>query len=386
MQRSSTLFAFIAFLSACSGALDVGSNDTPSTPPGGSSGIPEQSSGVSPTCKPLGPAPIMLGRSFDEGQPMRPIAEGSRVWFVMSNPGSAQANAAALWYVDLAASTSTSFAVQLEGFTGGLYTLFGNTVAFVRTESKGASSLVLHDLGGGAEQVLPHPDGLTMVSALRGHPSGIYWSSRSEAGDGPIAVSRYTPGETVRKSLATMRNHSPLVTDGKNVFYTRYADDGSSTVSITMVPVDGREEPRPLVPGFDARKEYVQVVAANEQELFYTVSRLEGGGTVREGDIRATTKDGKTTRTIATGQTFGGIADVNVAYDPDYLTWVDGNAQTDIMRVKHAGGAVERVISGDALNTPKNPARYVNAVTADACNLFWTVVNPPALYGRSRLP
>jgi hypothetical protein len=59
--------------------------------------------------------------------------------------------------------------------------------------------------------------------------------------------------------------------------------------------------------------------------------------------------------------------------------WTDQDAQQTIVRVHRAGGALERIVPGEA-------NRWVSALAVDRCNIYWAVENPSAIYARSRLP
>lgn len=376
MSRPAFLACLLFCTAACSGSLDVGTTGGNPGPDPGKGAAVAETGATATTCKPLGPEPVLLHAPQARAEILRPLSDGSNLWFItQGESGLQQGGSGMLTSVSLATKNATKH--DLDGYGGGLYTLFGNEIAFVRTATKGASSLVLRDRDSGIERVLENPGGAGHVAALRSHASGVYWSSRPADTSGPTSISRFAAEQ---KELATLGNHSSLVTDGQRLFFTQFIER-STAVEIRAVSVEGGSAPTTFLAGFDSRNEFVQVFAADDNELFYAVSRLESGGTLREGEIRATTKDGRVTRTIAVGQSFGGISDLPVVRDAEHLTWVDAEAQADILRVKHAPGthAVERIVGTEA-------TRYVRGVTTDACNVFWTVVNPPAVYGRSRLP
>lgn len=62
--------------------------------------------------------------------------------------------------------------------------------------------------------------------------------------------------------------------------------------------------------------------------------------------------------------------------DAESVYWVDEHEQSTIVRMRKSDGTLERIPSG--------PNRYVQALAVDACNVYWAVANPAAIYARSK--
>ena len=79
---------------------------------------------------------------------------------------------------------------------------------------------------------------------------------------------------------------------------------------------------------------------------------------------------------LSTGATITPDVDPTLhAMDDTHIYWVN-NGEVALYRAPKNGGAVETVWDV--------PNRWVVDLAVDACNIYWTVLNPPELYARAR--
>ena len=385
---SSALFLTSTLVAACNAqVLDVGSdtNDKPTlgtAPDGRPVEIPPKSdTSWFPTtaCTPVGPTPkLLVKQKYLSARGL--VADGDTLWFTGNDTTDSSFGVTGIWRVSVSGGTDPA-RHDAPGYNGGLFTIFGQELAYVRVEHQGTGgeadpkreAIVLRDKTTNAERTLKNPRTTTFVSGLRAHASGLYWSSREYRADKPSSISRFTGTET---ELATLDNYSGIVTDGVDVYYTRWdlLDDSSYEIRFEAVPIAGGA-PRVLRRMKYGSQLHWGILGVDGNEVYFTEESTSEGGTIGAGDIRAIKKDGTNERVVVSNQKYG----IGIALDPDYLTWNDQDEQQTIKRVRVTGGSVERIEAPGS-------TRYVDSITADRCNLYWSVVNPPAIYARSRLP
>jgi len=387
----SSFFVFSSVLVACNAqVLDVGNDVSSKTPPtlgtapdGRSVEIPPKTdTSWFPTtaCTPVGPTPkVIVNRKYLSARGL--VADGDTLWFIGNDTTDSSLGVTGVWRVGVAGAAAP-IQQDASGYNGGPFTIFGSELAYVRVEHQGSGGeadprrevIVLRDKATNAERTLKNPRTTTYVGGLNAHASGLYWSSREYRADKPSSISRFTSTET---ELATLDNYSSIVTDGVDVYFTRWErnDDGGYEIRFEAVPIAGGA-PRVLRRMAYGTQLFWAVVGVDGNELYFTQESTTEGGTIGAGDIRAIRKDGTNERVVVSNERFSG----GIVLDPDYLTWTAGDEQQTIKRVRVTGGAVERIEGPGSI-------RYVNGgITVDRCNLYWAVVNPPAIYARSRLP
>ena len=394
-QRGRRVASVLA-VAACAGCgaqvLDVGSGGNGST---GSStngrsdpSAPAENDGgpdswfPTTACTPVGPA-LKLVLQQDALEPRSLVADGDSVWFEGNDTTTSSIGVRGVYRVPVAGGAATPFPLASYSNRFGLW---DGSVVYVRLDHDGSTeadprreSLVLHDRTTHAEQVLPNPGQSTYVDGLHLHPTGVYWSSREYRGDRPIAISRFVPAGAPGAGpamLTQLDNYSRIVTDGKDVFYVRYVRSGvgspTTDIRIEAVPVAGGA-PR-VLRTIPYGNRFLAVIAVDAGELYFTDQETTDTGTILTGDIRALPKNataGAPDRILTTGQTFSW----DIRVDPDFVSWSERNA---IVRVPRLGGPVERI-------TMPTDTRYISSLAVDRCNLYWSVVNPPAIYARSRV-
>jgi hypothetical protein len=402
--RSSSLprlpLLIAAVVPLCAGALacgaqvlDVGSTGKPGDTTGTAPGT-GNTSGASPgassdpnawfpssACTAVGPTAKLLYTPAPTFDVRNLTPDGEQLWFDSYDFGAQTANG---HLASLPVAGGAPTPLELTGFRGMAGIFGGQQLVYIRITHEGNGTkedprreeVVLRDRTTGATTVLPNPRSTTYVEGVRVHPTGIYWTSREWDAMVPSAISRWDTATSAE--LTNTRNYSSVVTDGKDVFYTRWDDHGGGAVTdITFeaVPVSGGT-PRVLRHMVYDQKFHYGIVAIDDAEVYFTQESLINGSTIDVGDLRAIKKDGSGERLLVSGQKYG-FASFRV--DPDYVMWTDQDAQQTIVRVHRTGGALERIVPGAA-------NRWVSALAVDTCNIYWAVENPPAIYARSRLP
>gem|GEM_PF-5613603 len=398
MQRFFPAFlAVVCLLPACGaqvldvGATDRGSSNDPSDPaagPGASSGAGDDSSWFPTTaCTPVGQAPkLVLDRRYLSARGL--VADGATLYFEGNDTETLSSGVRGVYSLTLSGTNAgIATKVDLAG-ASGRFTLHGDALAFVRVLDPGGTNeenprkeaIVLRDRKSGAETVLANPRSTTYVNAMLPHASGLYWTSREYRADKPASIVRMAPGATSGVELATIDNATGLVADGHDVFYVRWVRDelGKHEIRIEAVPADGGT-PRVLRRmAYDSRK-FWSLVGVDTKELYFTEENTDASGTIGAGSVVAIPKDASDLlggRIVVEGQRFSG----SPVLDPDYVTWIDQEAQAVIRRVPRSGGAVQRLAGTE------DSLRYVQGLTVDRCNVYWSVVNPPAIYAVNRIP
>ncbi|MBX3190469.1 MAG: hypothetical protein KF819_25945 [Labilithrix sp.] len=381
-------FILLATLTAACGAkvLDVGSTGATGPSQGIPGGPAVKDDGAwfpESACVPVGPTPkVLFTEKYLSTRFLLP--DGETLWFDGHDTADTTLGVNRVYRVPTAGGAATR--VDVEGYHGGAFGFWDGKLAYVKRLYEGSGSgldprkevVALLDRASGAETLIPNPGATTYVSGLRLHATGIYWVSREWRADKPQSISRWTPSGPIE--LTSIENASGTLTDGREIFYLRFErlDDGSHEIRIEAVPVDGGV-PRVLRRMPYANTEHYGIVGVDGVELYFTIERTTQGGTIQDGDILAMPKsavEGSGPERVVTKEQWFGYG---VTMDPDHLSWVDQKDQATIVRVRRDGtGATERIEG-------PGPTRYVQTLAADRCNLYWSVVNPPAIYARTRV-
>ena len=392
--RSSSLLCLIAtaLTTACGAqVLDVGSTGGPlqdrnGDGTGSATPLPARPQDTAwfpnTACVAVGPS-VTLVAEATANQAIRGLAPaGDKIYFE-THEMFAQSALGELMVAPIGGSASAAPVQLPSDSVRSLAGVFDGKVVYVRTTHLGDGSkldprveeVVVLDVGSGGATVLSNPAGTTYVSAVDVTATGVSWLSRAWDSTFPESISHWRPSAAA--ALTTIQNHSFTTTDDKEVFYTRWDEQGAGNIQIRFeaVPVAGGA-PRVLRTMTYDKKFHYGIVAVDDAEVYFTQQSLIDGSTIDVGDLRAIKKDGSGERILTSGQKFG-VASFRI--DPDYLMWTDGDSQRTIVRVRRTGGALERIVPGA-------PNRSVDALAVDRCNIYWAVTNPAAIYARSRLP
>lgn len=362
--------------------LDVGSSGAGNH--GASSGSAGANDDGTPTswfpasnCVPAGPSPKLLVE-LDAHETISSLAIDGTTLYFDSYDSRSQGITMRLYSVPIAGGAVTPHAIEGYRSLAGVHQ---GRVVYVRTTHAGDGSkldprheqVVLLDVVTGATTEMQNPGTNTYVSGVRVHASGIFWLSRMHDAQVPASLSRWVGG--VATELATLQNFTWMVTDGLDLFYLRYDAQATPTSEMRLesVPIAGGF-PRVIRRWPHDGKWRFSVAAVDDRDVYFTQEATDDTGAVGAGDLRAVQKDGVGERVVTSGASFGTDS---MQIDPDFVTWIDRDAPWTIVRVRRAGGSVERL--------PNTPNHSVNALTVDSCNLYYAATNPPAIYARSRV-
>lgn len=377
-----------SLLGACGAqVLDVGSDGKIQGAGPAQNADPSKTSdgaNASPTsaCIEVGATPKMLAVPAKGNEVRILVPDGQTLWLdgyqSVESAGPTQAMIGHLASVPVAGGAPTQLELDRYRSIAGI---FGGKLVYVRTTHQGSSSkedprveeIVVRDRTTGAEEVLKNPRSTTFVGSVVVHPTGVYWLAR-EYSVAPQFIVRWN-GATVTE-LTSLENHSTLLTDGKDVFYSRYVQTNGITDAIRIegVPITGGA-PRVLRSRPYDKTLFYQVAAVDADEVYFTQESTTNNGTIGAGDLRAMKKDGSGERVLVSNERF---SPASFRIDPDFASWTDQAAQQNIVRVRRSGGALERI---EGLQ-----GRWVSALAVDRCNIYWAIDNPAQVYARSRLP
>jgi hypothetical protein len=314
-----------------------------------------------PGCVPLGAAPkLLLSDAGFSVYAMLP--DGDRLWLSGTTPDK---SAPRLREVNV--RTGVDAWVDADGFGGGRVARWGAQLAYVQG-TPNTSTVALLDLDTGTQTSAANPNGASSAEGLVADGSGVYWLTRTKAAPSQLTVVRRDRASNVRV-LTALRNYTTLHTDEKEVFYTRYV---GTAMRFEAVPIGGGE-PRTLK-GFRDLAFQRAIVLVDATRVWYVEQETGGHGVNGAGALHSIEKNGTNDRIWLRNQFFSGF---NFNGDPAWFYWIDSTRPNGVMRVRLRESAeVERIETG--------PQRWVNTIASDRCNVYWSVVNPPALYGRSR--
>lgn len=357
-------------LTACGGVIAA---DGASGEPQANPATPTAAAGPwapSAACTPVGPVVKRIA-DLGDASPAVLVPNGPELWFTATTRGDASPASSSVGLYRVATTGGTPVIEPSVGRIGAAFAVSGAKLAVVRVTDVAPSSwlesLVVRDRNTGAEIAVTVPS-KQRLGALRTTPSGLFYATQDpNTVAGSIA---YFDG-TRAKPVSSLRSPLTFVTDGREVFYVRYATNTAHRVLESASLQDG-SSPR-IVKDFGASvNDGHRVIGVDDNEVFVARTSPIGHGTFNDGDVLAIRRDGSGERVVVTIPGFVGDAIV----DPDYVTWTDGISARAIVRARLTGGPTERI----------EAAGYVRPLATDACNLYWATSEPNAIYARSRLP
>lgn len=222
-------------------------------------------------------------------------------------------------------------------------------------------NVLLRSKRDGSVLSLDNPPGHNYVDSLVVTPGSILWGSRGTMG--PRSLSRWDVAKKSAAVLATVTNYSAMFSDDTDLFHARFV---GSEVVFEAIPLGGGA-PREL-------KRFLYDPPNPAILLGLSDGRLYFSADPKSGMVETMPTSGGPSTALVTIS--GGVVSRPFHIDDTHVYWTEQLNQQRLIRLKKAGGTPETFID--------QAGQYVQAVTTDACNVYWTVVNPPRIMVRSR--
>ena len=200
-----------------------------------------------------------------------------------------------------------------------------------------------------------------MVGLVVGNAKGdIFWAVSD--GWSPLSVLMgWDPSTGAAKTVLPAGQILDVWTD-PSTLYWRSVNESNHVVLLSM-PVGGGPV-SVLVEWLDPVANVPGLLGMDDEQLYYTKY-----GDIPSG-IMAMPKGGGEGKTIVPN-----VDPTLHAIDDTHIYWVN-NGEVALYRAPKNGGAVETVWDV--------PNRWVVDLAVDACNMYWTVLNPPEIYARAK--
>jgi hypothetical protein len=333
-------------------------------------------SAPAPTCSPGPTTPVQLATIDAPSMPTLNaiVVSGGFVYYgVQDLTDPSQAPTGAIFSVPIAGGTpnrimASDYVIgQIAADGANLY--YGKAVSSSSAPgswSTSTSTVLALPVGNGPVQALPNPPGTVYVAGImtNGTP-GVLWRTPQSVLTTPGAIVRWTPSSDLTTSLYSTTGILGMLADADTIYW-QASPDAQSDVGLYSMPIAGgtpnllRHAPAPSKGG-----PVQQLLGLDATHLVFSP---DGSG----GAISRMDKSGGNEAVIVPS----GAAIGRFHVDDTWVYWgttatVDsGIGQNEVLtRVRIAGGTPETIAQ----------AAVILGITSDACNVYWTVVNPPAV-------
>lgn len=340
-------------------------------------GAPASDAGAGPApvvqCGPAPATPSPLVVLDPASLPFALTVSGSYVYF-----GEELQAATHLTPVGLVSRVSTRGgareSVATSGYISGPLAADGSLLYFARgvASPNGPGSVAFSypdvlavSVAGGNGQDLPDPPGDNEVLdiATNGAP-GVFFLSDAVSVVGPMAIAWWDPAAAATTTILSRTTIVNFFVDADHVYFLWI--DGQDEVISSAPLTTGSATELARFSGAAGPGPFVALLGLDANHILFMPDAR--GGTIARMD-----KSGANVTTIVTGPPLG----PNAFYvDDAWVYWTEQDRQERLARAPIVGGP-EEVISDVA-------TEYVQGIATDACNIYWLVVNPPALYWRAK--
>lgn len=225
----------------------------------------------------------------------------------------------------------------------------------------GYPNVLLRSKRDGSITKLDNPPNHEFVDNVVVTPGSILWGSRGMTG--PRSLSRWDVAKKTATVLTTVPSYSAMFSDGAELFHERFV---GSEVVFEAIPLNGGA-PRELKRfPYDPPNPAI-LLGLSEGLLYFSLDP-------KAGKVETMPTTGGPSAPLVTIS--GGVVSRPFYIDDTHVYWTEQLNQQRLIRLKKAGGTPEIFID--------QATQYVQAVTTDACNVYFTVVNPSRLLMKSR--